>query len=274
MMGKNDGPAIHERKDAGAGRDEKKKKWVLKYLPRHSRITPTLIEKARRIPSREYAYMRDSVVRKAYNMARAVAGDAHRTVGFLRFHSCHQNLLWARCSPRHRVEDIALLYLINRFSRGTTLVLFSPRGTFASRHPDGEGTVRVMRLSRVVYDSVRAVDTRSSGRCVAEVDGSGDGSGGFENAGRLPGEIVKVFEEIMEHFGACGGGSGGEMGRREVKNMGDETAVWETYYVSQINMSTRSSLFHRLMPDYYLDNFPDLWVEKTAGIKRLDEFLE
>ncbi len=278
MIGENGwhggGQRAHGPDNAEIRGGERKKRWVLKYLPRHSGITPFFMEKARRIPSREYAYMRDSVVRKAYNMARAVVGDAQRTAGFLRFHTHRRSLLWARCAPRHRVEDLALLYLINRFSRGTTLVLFSPRGTFAARHMDRDdtdvGAVQAICLSRVVYDSVRAVDTRSSGRCIAEVDGSG----GFENAGRLPGEVVKVFEEIMGHFGVCGGGSGGEMGGWEVENTGDETAVWETYYVSQINTPTRSSLFHCLMPDYYLENFPDLWVEKTAGIKRLDEFLE
>ncbi len=106
------------------------------HLPRHERCSSLFIEKVRHIPDSDLDALSSPEARKAYNMAREVAGDSHRTLAYIRFQLFRERVLWSEAKPKHRVEDMVFSYLRKRYPH-FGLVLKTQRGYFGV-WPDGE----------------------------------------------------------------------------------------------------------------------------------------
>ncbi|MDG6221242.1 MAG: DUF4130 domain-containing protein, partial [Candidatus Thermoplasmatota archaeon] len=74
--------------------------------------------------------------RKAYNMAREVAGDCNKTLSYIRLQLFKDRVLWGEVKPRHRVEDLALSFLRKRFP-AFGILMKTQRGSFGVL-PDGD----------------------------------------------------------------------------------------------------------------------------------------
>ncbi|MCD6461236.1 MAG: DUF4130 domain-containing protein [Thermoplasmata archaeon] len=221
------------------------REWLLAMLPRHARADRLLVLRVERMDPRDLCHLSAPLARKAYNMARAVAGDAHRSMAFLRLGIYRDTLLWGYIKPVHRVEDMVVRSLRKRYPKHATAVC-SPRGVFHAV-PGGD-----------VHRENLVVQPPSKGRPGAE---------------RPSGPLAVLFDRICETAELLG-----ENEETAVRDDSGEEGIWgeiwsEYYQTQYIEDRRNPRLFHRAMPKRYLSSFPGLEAENVPpGNSTLDDF--
>ena len=104
--------------------------WMEFRIARHERADSLTLARLAHTSDEELDALTTPDARRFYNMAREVASDCHLTISYIRFKLYKDRVLWAEAKPKHKVEDMVMNWLRQRYKH-FGLVLFTQRGVFA-----------------------------------------------------------------------------------------------------------------------------------------------
>lgn len=129
---------------------------LIKNLPRHKDFSPTLIKQVKRIPEVVLRNSGSSLAKKINRMMREVSTEAYRARQFTRTEINNRGVLYGVVSLKHRVIDLVLKYMHERFGSQCLICLYNEYDQ-KTAIMDESGRIRVIKspLIKVVENFSR-----------------------------------------------------------------------------------------------------------------------
>ena len=100
-------------------------KELIQNLPRHKDYSPALIQQIKRIPEVVLRNSGTPLAKKINRMMREISTEAYRARQFTRTEINNRGVLYGVVSLKHRVIDIVLKYLHERFGSRCIICLYN-----------------------------------------------------------------------------------------------------------------------------------------------------
>jgi len=129
---------------------------LIKNLPRHKDFSPTLIKQVKRIPEVVLRNSGSPLAKKINRMMREVSTEAYRARQFTRTEINNCGVLYGVVSLKHRVIDLVLKYMHERFGSQCLICLYNEYDQ-KTAIMDESGRIRVIKspLIKVVENVSR-----------------------------------------------------------------------------------------------------------------------
>ena len=129
---------------------------LIKNLPRHKDFSPTLIKQVKRIPEVVLRNSGSPLAKKINRMMREVSTEAYRARQFTRTEINNHGVLYGVVSLKHRVIDLVLKYMHERFGSQCLICLYNEYDQ-KTAIMDESGRIRVIKspLIKVVENISR-----------------------------------------------------------------------------------------------------------------------
>jgi len=98
---------------------------LIKNLPRHKDYSPALIQQVKRIPEVILRNSGSPIAKKINHMMREVSTESYRAIQFTRTEINNRGVLYGVVSLKHRVIDLVLKYLHERFGTQCIICLYN-----------------------------------------------------------------------------------------------------------------------------------------------------
>jgi len=124
---------------------------LIQNLPRHKDYSPALIQQVKRIPEVVLRNSGTPFAKKINRMMREVSTESYRAIQFTRTEINNRGVLYGVVSLKHRVIDLVLKYLHERFGTQCVICLYNEH-IHKTAIMDEDGRIRVTKspLMKVV----------------------------------------------------------------------------------------------------------------------------
>ena len=124
---------------------------LIQKLPRHKDYSPALIQQVKRIPEVVLRNSGTPFAKKINRMMREVSTESYRAIQFTRTEINNRGVLYGVVSLKHRVIDLVLKYLHERFGTQCVICLYNEH-IHKTAIMDEDGRIRVTKspLMKVV----------------------------------------------------------------------------------------------------------------------------